>query len=465
MFLVFFNTMAFAQPSPFAGKWLGKLEVGVTLRLVFAISQHPDGSFSATMDSPDQMAFNIPCDTAIITGNTVHILLKAGNISYQGTLEQDTVIKGIFTQGRDFPLVLTKTEKAVAARHRPQDPVPPFPYKSEEVIYHSKNGALQYGATITIPPGKGPFPSALLITGSGPQDRDETLMGHRVFAVLADALTRNGFIVLRVDDRGVGKSTGDFAAATSADFADDARESFAYLLSRPEVNRKKAGLIGHSEGGMIAPMIAAGNKDISFVILLAGPGIPIRELMIDQNRALLESESISPEAIAAYLPLYRQIMNEVVATPDAAEAISHVNQFFDHWLATTDPAVIAELGMKDPEQVAAAKKSMVETFSGKWFRYFLSFDPAPYLEKLSCKVLALNGSRDIQVVAGPNLTGIREALKKSKAKQYQVKEIPGKNHLFQTCQTCRLGEYGELEETFSPDVLQEINDWLNKYVK
>lgn len=461
-----FSFAAFAQPlASYQGSWQGTLDVAGGLRIVFHIKENGSNGLTATADSPDQSAFGLKCDTTWVAAGLLTIEMHQLNASYAAKLVGDSVLDGTFKQGAEFPLVLKKTTTAPAARKRSQEPQPPFPYKSEDVEYDNASHTLHYGATITIPAGKGPFPAVLLITGSGPQNRDEEIMGHKPFAVLADALTRNGFVVLRVDDRGVGKSSGQFKDATSADFAVDARVSLRYLLSRPEVNRKKTGLIGHSEGGMIAPMVASTGKDIDFIILLAGPGIKIDSLMAEQNRAIFHQSGISERAIDAYIPLYRSAYKTILSTGDSAAAVLKVKDLFNQWARDTDPTLLKELRVGSPEAYEKIAGAMVKELQSKWYRYFITFDPTPYLEALHCKVLALNGEKDIQVIPASNLAGIETALKKSQSKIYTVKELPGLNHLFQTCKTCTVAEYGQLEETFSPIALEEINNWLNKNVK
>lgn len=452
----------YAQPaSKFSGTWEGTLNVGTQLRIVFHIQEKPGGTLWASADSPDQSAYGLKCDTSFINNNGITIEMHALRASFTGKLTSDTTIDGTFTQGIELPLSLKKVEQP-AERKRPQTPEPPFPYKSQEVEYDNAKTKLHYGATITIPQGKGPFPAAVLITGSGQQTRDEELFGHRLFAVIADHLTRKGFIVLRVDDRGIGKSTGNFKEATSADFAQDVHASVDYLLSRPEVDKKKLGLIGHSEGGMIAPVVATQRKDINFIVLLAGPGVPIMDLMAEQNAAILRSAGIKEEAIAVYTPLYRQMMQTIAS---GRTAMNDILPLVNEWLNKTDSSLVRALDLHQKENQQNMVATMVETMATPWFRYFISFVPANYLEKLNAKVLAINGARDLQVVAAQNLPGIEAALKKSKAKDYKVEAIDGLNHLFQTCKKCTLEEYAELEETFSPVALQIISDWLEKHVK
>lgn len=462
--LLTFCMNAFAQKNSYEGSWHGTLNVGIELRIVFHIKQE-NSVFISTADSPDQNAYGLICDTTIVSTDGIRIEMRKLNAIFSGRFTDDSTISGTFVQAKSSSLLLKKGAGTSAVRKRPQTPVSPFAYKSEEVEYDNADKTLRYGATITIPEGSGPFPAALLITGSGAQDRDEDIMGHKTFAVLADALTKNGFVVLRVDDRGVGKSSGNFADATSADFAIDAHTSLNYLLSRSEVNKKKTGMIGHSEGGLIAPIVATQRKDIDFLVLLAGPGVKITQLMSEQNAAILRSVGISEPAVNAYIPLYTKLMTIASTSPDSLTASTAATAAMQEWVVATDSGIVREIGFQSNEVRKTILTELLEGFAGKWFRYFLTFDPQPYLEKLNTKVLALNGEKDIQVIASSNLSGIESSLKKSKTKKYTVKTLQGLNHLFQTCKLCGIQEYGELEETFSPVALKEINDWLNKNVK
>ncbi len=459
-------TTAFAQ-NKFIGSWEGKLEVGVSLRLVFNVTVNNEGVYTATMDSPDQSAFGVPCETVTVNNNTITITLGKGSIKYEGTLENDNLINGTFTQGQSFQLVLTKKGSAAVAPtlNRPQTPKPPFTYTSEDVVYTNKDNSISYGATITIPEGKGTFPAAIIVSGSGAQNRDFDFFEHKFYAVLANALSNKGYIVLRVDDRGTGKTTGSFAEATTLDFANDAQAGLDYLLTRPEVNKKKLGIIGHSEGGIVAPLIAAERKDIDFIVLLAAPGVPVEELMLKQNHSILLQQGMNEQNLDAYLNLYKNLLRDVLTTTTVNGALQAGTKSMQQWLTTTDAAIVSSMGYNQPEAQEKIVTSLIKSFATPWGKYFFGFNPLPYLQKLQCKVLAINGDADIQVDADMNLNSIQTALAKSKAKQVTIKKIPGLNHLFQTCKTCTVQEYGQLEETFSPLALKEIIDWLNKAVK
>ncbi|MEP6464708.1 MAG: alpha/beta fold hydrolase [Parafilimonas sp.] len=454
----------------FSGIWNGTLNIAGQLHLVLHVTQLNDGTYSGTLDSPDQNATGIKCDSvqtiSDTSGNTLTFTIKKLHVSYTGKLLNDSTLSGTFTQGVNIPLDLFRSVAPYVAKPliRPQTPKPPFPYKSEEVIYNA-NG-LQYGGTITIPQGSGTFPAVLLITGSGQQDRDETIFGHKPFAVLADALTRDEFIVLRVDDRGIGNSTGNFATSTTADFATDVNASIDYLKTRHEVNDKKIGLLGHSEGGMIAPMVASQRKDIDFIVLMAAPGVKIIDLMAEQNAAIMRSAGIDSLFSEKYRLLYAQLITSIINAPDTATAKQNALQIIDNWKVNADSSDLHKLGFYLQTNNEDYINQLMAAFSSVWFKYFIQFDPQPYLTKLKkVKVLALNGSKDIQVVAWQNLPAVRNALQQGRTKNFDTKELPGLNHLFQTCNKCTVQEYGQLEETIAPVALQTITEWLNKNVK
>jgi hypothetical protein len=370
--------------------------------------------------------------------------------------------------GAAFPIEMKKSvisNATAAGQKRPQTPVPPFPYESKDVTYYNANHSIQFGATITKPFGTGPYPALLLLTGSGPQNRDEELFGHKPFAVLADDLTKRGFLVLRVDDRGVGQTTGDHRSATSRDFANDAKAGLAYLRSLPDVNKSKIGLLGHSEGGMIAQMVGAEENDLAFLVMLAAPGIPVTELMTLQNEAVLLSAGAPKEAVKDYLQLYRQLVSAIAFAP-ADQAGKLTTAILNNWIEKTPKEkVAATTGIRDE----ASKQKWAASFSQQvkhpWFHYFLQYNPDDYVKKIKAKVLALNGDKDVQVTASANLAGLRASLKKSSSPHYEVMALEGLNHLFQRCQTCTVQEYGELEETIAPAALEAIGAWLVKAVK
>lgn len=276
-----FASPAVSAPPDLAGIWQGVLKIGgIELRLVIKVSKTKDEQYTATLDSPDQGAKDIPASLVSFTNGDVKIEVKLISGVYAGKMSDDNTITGEWKQGpATLPLIMKRTDKAPEVPRRPQEPQKPFPYQAEEVTYDNLKAGIKLAGTLTTPQTGGPFPAAILISGSGPQDRDEALLGHKPFLVLADYLTRQGLAVLRFDDRGVGKSTGEFAKATSADFATDVLAGVEYLKTRKEIDSKKIGLIGHSEGGLIAPMVAAQSADAAFIVLMAGPGISGEEIL------------------------------------------------------------------------------------------------------------------------------------------------------------------------------------------
>jgi uncharacterized protein len=436
-----------AKPSDIDGAWMGTLEMGTTkLRVVFHIVNTADG-LTATLDSPDQGASGIP--TSSVTRNGASLKIEAKRIGgvFDGKIAADlSSIDGSWTQGGGtVPLVLKRMKDAAELEIKhPQVPVKPYPYHEEEVTYDNKVQNVTMAATLTIPQGKGPFPAVVLITGSGPQDRDESLLGHKPFLILSDYLTRHGIAVLRADDRGVGQSTGVFADATTADFATDTEAGVAFLKTRAEVNPHKIGLIGHSEGGVIAPMIAARNKDVAFIVMMAGTGVPGDEVLVAQLEAISIANGQTTEKAAKDAERQREILKLVETEKDPA-------------------ALEKEIKEKMPADAPEAQAGLqVGRLTSKWFQYFLTYDPAPALRKLTCQVLALNGSLDKQVLPDQNLPAIRKALEESGNKHFEIDELPGLNHLFQTAKTGSPAEYAQIEETMSPVALEKMASWIVK---
>ena len=449
------------QEKGIEGIWLGSLKVsGISLRIVFHITKAEDDSYKATMDSPDQGAKDIPVDKVTFVDNKVKIEMPNIQGVYDGTLSgEGTKLNGTWTQaGRVFPLDLEKTEKPVVI-NRPQEPKPPFPYNSEDVSYVNKTEGDTLAGTFTFPKEGGPFPAVLLITGSGPQNRNEELLGHKPFLVLSDYLTKQGIAVLRVDDRGVGKSTGDFKSATTADFVTDALAGVEFLKTRNEVNKKEIGLIGHSEGGMIAPMVAVESSDVAFIVLMAGPGLPGDSILLMQSSLISAAEGASPEDITKAEEVNRKIYQIIKTESDSVKAHNEITAIFEKYYDSLPDSEKAKTGDKN---TALKMLSRVET---PWFKYFIKYDPRPTLEKVKCPVLAIDGSKDLQVPPKEDLAAIKEALTKGGNKNFETIELKGLNHLFQTAKTGSPTEYNTIEETIAPIALKTIGDWILKITK
>jgi pimeloyl-ACP methyl ester carboxylesterase len=429
--------------SPVAGSWEGAVDAGaVKLRIGVVITVKPDGVLSATMDSPDQGAFDLPLSNVTFADGVLKFALVRANGAFEGRLNAaGTEIAGTWTQGMALPLVLKRVEK-ISRPNRPQEPKPPFPYVSEEIPIVNAPGMAVLAGTLTRPQGPGPFPAVILITGSGAQNRDEEIFGHKPFLVLADHLTRRGIAVLRYDDRGVGRSTGKFASATSEDFAGDAWAAWQALSTRPEIDAKRIGLLGHSEGGLIAPMLAAAHPEVAFVIMVGGPGVPGDQVMLAQSKAILKASGASDDAIAANTDLQKQI--------------------FTILREETSMARIAERLGAIPAGSKEASAALVKQSASPWMRFFVTYDPAPALAKVRCPVLALGAELDLQVLPGQNLPVIEAALKQGGNKDVTVVRLPGLNHLLQPARTGLPAEYAQIETTIAPAALDAISAWIRE---
>ncbi len=444
------------------GIWQGTLKFsGLELRIVFKISEDEHGELKCLMDSPDQSAKDIVVDSVFYSGGDLKLVVNIAHGYFQGKYNPDSIsLEGNWYQaGRSLPLVLKRIDKLEEA-NRPQEPKPPFPYKVEDVIYENQSAGIKLGGTLTMPQSGGPFPAVLLITGSGAQNRDEELFGHKPFLVIADYLTNLGIAVLRVDDRGVGESTGNFAAATTKDFATDVLAGVEYLKTRKEINPQEIGLIGHSEGGIIAPMVAIETNDVAFIVLMAGTGIPGDQLLLKQSELISKANGIPQSQIEKNNSLTKKLYEVIKAEPDSLKAAARLHKIFIDYISELDEKEKSEVG--DPEK---AFLNLKITLLRPWFRFFLSYNPVPTLEKVKCPVLAIDGEKDLQVPPKEDLDAIKAALEKGGNKNFEVKELPGLNHLFQTSETGSPTEYGKIEETISPIALQTMGDWILSIIK
>ncbi|WP_205793730.1 S9 family peptidase [Methanosarcina sp. MSH10X1] len=445
------------------GVWMGNLTVpgGLQLRMVFNISTNPDGSINASMDSPDQGASGIPVENVSYKNGNVSLDVKSIRGSFEGIYkENNDTIEGEWKQaGSAFPLVLNRTEKA-PDMHRPQDPVKPYPYTEEEVVYGNNEAGIKLAGTLTFPRSEGPFPAVILITGSGSQNRDEEILGHRPFLVLSDYLTRQGIAVLRVDDRGVGGSTGDSLQATTEDFAGDVLAGIEYLKSRKEIDPARIGLIGHSEGGIIAPIVAVQSPDVAFIVMMAGTGLTGEEIIYLQSGLINRAEGADNETIARNEALTGKIFSIVKQEQNNTVAEEEIRK-----LLKAEMANMSEEEKKLSGYSETNLDAQIEAILTPWMRFFLTYDPRPTLMEVKCPVLAINGEKDLQVPPEENLRAIEDALKAGGNKNYTVKEMPGLNHLFQTAQTGSPTEYAKIEETISPAALEFIGNWILEHTQ
>ena len=444
------------------GQWNGVLKVqGAQLRVVFNVTKTDDGALKSTMDSPDQGAQGIPTTTTSFENSTLKITLTSAGIEYIGTIGDDNIIVGTFKQaGHSFPMNLTKGVVEKEKTVRPQEPKKPYPYYSEDIAFDNKKAGITLAGTLTLPNKNGIFPVVILISGSGPQNRDEELLGHKPFLVISDFLTRNGIAVLRYDDRGTAQSKGDFKSATSTDFAADVESAIEYLKTRKEIDKKQIGLIGHSEGGLIAPMVANKSKDVAFIVLLAGTGLTGDQILLSQQRLIGKTSGVSDELLQESELINKKAFDVVKKSNSLAQLEVDLTNLLNQFLVDNPKTEIPQ-GMSSDDFV----KLQVTQVVNPWMQYFIKYDPSPALEKVKCPVLALGGEKDLQVPSKENLEAIKIALANGGNKNVTIKELPNLNHLFQESNTGSPNEYATIEQTFSPIALNEILKWIQAQTK
>lgn len=453
------GVQTFASEKNLAGIWQGTLKVqAIELRIVFHVTADSNGAFKSTMDSPDQGAKGIVVNSTTINNDSVTFGIDIINGKYEGTWQPgDSLITGTWKQGgASFPLDLHRVEEVQEVRHS-QEPKPPFPYDAENVSFENKSAGITLAGTFTKPKTGDRFTTVLLITGSGPQNRDEELLGHKPFLVLADYLTRRGIAVLRVDDRGVGQSTGVFGTATTVDLARDVQAGIDYLKSRKDVDTKKIGLIGHSEGGIIAPMVAANSNDVAFIVLMAGTSLTGEKILYMQDSLISLVMGQPLKEVEKDLSEKRALFSLLKEEQDTTKLRQELRSMIAETMA-------GDSSLTEERKEAVINATLTQTMS-PWFRFFLTYDPMPALEKVTCPVLALNGSKDLQVPAQENLAGMENAFTKSGNTRAVTKLLPGLNHLFQKADTGSPTEYARIEETINSEALKTIGDWIEEVTK
>jgi uncharacterized protein len=438
------------------GTWLGNLKIQtISLRIIFHINTDSVGAFTGTLDSPDQGATGIPLTG--VSYKDENVKFEVGSIKgyFEGKLNTDSMkLEGIWNQsGTSFPLTLDKTEKKIEEPKRPQEPKPPFPYNQEEVKFNNEGAGVTLAGTLTYPNSGGPFPAVVMVTGSGKQNRDEELLGHKPFLVIADYLTKRGIAVLRYDDRGAGGSTGNFSKATTKDFEGDAISAVEYLMKRNEVDHKKIGIIGHSEGGLIAPMAAVDCKDVSFIVLLAGPGISGENILLRQTELIMNAQG---DTLSERDKNFNKKVYDLLSTENDTTTIKNkLTKMFNDYYDKLSGEEKTQFGNKETE-ISNQLKLLVSP----WFRYFLKYNPFPVLKQVKVPVLAMSGEKDLQVPPKEDLEAITKALLEGGNNNFQINLLPGLNHLFQPAKTGSPMEYAKIETTFSPSALQILGDWI-----
>ncbi len=440
-------------PAPLVGNWEGTLKtMGIELRIVLHLKTK-EGQLTGNFDSLDQGAKGIPIDKLIFEDGTLTLKWPKLGAEFAGKLSPDgKTLKGEWKQsGLRIPTTFTKT-KQVKTDLRPQEPKPPFSYAAEEVRFDNPKAQITFGGTLTKPKQGGPFPAIVLLSGSGAQDRDETIFGHKPFWVLADHLTRNGIAVLRFDDRGVGDSGGDQKKTTMLDHAEDALAAVRYLKDRKDIDPKKIGLIGHSEGALLAALAAEQSNDVALIVMLAGNAIPGDELLYLQAGAILEASGVDEKTREKN----RAVQKAFIDLVRKKESPAKIEEAFARWLAEQ----LQEVPEDAKEAAEAQLRAEFRKVQTPWMRHFIDFDPQTTLRKIACPVLVLIGELDRQVPPDPNLQEARQALLAGGNTDVTVKELPKLNHLFQTAKTGTPQEYRKIEETFAPAALKEITTWI-----
>lgn len=453
--------LAQEQISP-QGIWIGKMEINenVQMTIAFEITKDEKNKYQALMHSIDQDAYDNPVDKITVENNNLTISVTPLDIVYKARIKTGEVMEGLITQGKNSPwkLNMKKVDYLPGVKaNRPQEPKRPFPYLEEKVTFTNDAGKVTLGGTFTRPHGEGLFPTAVLISGSGKTDRDATVFGHKYFLVLADQLTRAGYGVLRVDDRGTGESTGVFESATIVDLADDVVAGVKYLKTRSDVKKEQIGLIGHSLGAVKAPIAEAKSNDIAFVIMMAGATITLEEGIYEQTEAYY-SKMVSPEALKVNTEILKAAFETIRNEKDNGKALKKLGKRLEGLnpkVARLTPEELEFLNLSHPLQ-----PNKFKFFMSPSMRFDLFFDHSKSIQEMKSPVLILNGSLDLQVLPH-NFKNIEEALRKGGNEDFTGKIFQGKNHLFQNAVTGTPDEYGKIAETIAPDVIEYMVSWMD----
>ncbi len=465
--MVFKRMEGEVKPDKHIQSWKGTMDAGgKEFEFQFRVFEDSQGEKLVKLDSFSESATSIPADYEK-NGDEITITVPMTKAKFVGTLSDDEkTIDGNWLQaGGKFPLKLTSVpieESRELKLNRPQTPKAPFNYDASDfsVVVNSIDSKFPAGVeiagTMTSPKGAGPFPTVILISGSGPQDRDETIFEHKPFLVLADHLTKKGFVVIRFDERGVGESKGDFGTATTADFADDVEALVAWAKKQSKVDGKKIVLAGHSEGGLVAPMVASKIPDIAGIILLAGPGVSGSEIVMNQTRKIAAAAG-APERI---LEMQDKMLAKMMAHVESGDPVTdEFKKSLEDEFKDLSDEERAEFGAD-----GVAEKT-IAMMGSPWMSYFLTYDPSEALTKTSCPILSVIGGKDLQVDSGLNFPAIEAAVKAGKNPDFTQKKLPGLNHLFQKSETGSPSEYVQIEETMDASLLDAVTLWLEKRFK
>jgi pimeloyl-ACP methyl ester carboxylesterase len=456
-FLLIFVSIS-TQAQSVVGVWYGDLNVqGQVIGIILNISDD-SGTLSATIDIPMQGAKGLAADHVSFSDSSLAVKLSAFGIEYKGLLATNDLIKGNFMQaGLVLPLDFGKEIKE--APSKPQDPKKPYPYIEEHVTFQNSTDATKLAGTLTLPSKEGQYPAVILVSGSGPQNRDSEIMGHKPFLILADYFTKAGYAVLRYDDRGVANSQGVFSLSTMEDFASDAAAAFLFLKTHPNILADKIGIAGHSEGGAIAAIVAAEHKDLAFIISMAGPALPGDSILLLQKRLIESAAGVPEPTIDDGVNINRKMFN-IIKKNLEGDALHQA-------LETEYRQYLGQVGSPEGISVDREKqiKEFVATLTTPWLMGFVRYNPEYKLNQVRCPILAINGSKDLQVPSKENLAAIKKITHDSGNMRVTIQELAGLNHLFQECNTGAISEYATIQQTFSPTAMQLMVEWLQQIIK
>ncbi|NLL27962.1 MAG: prolyl oligopeptidase family serine peptidase [Bacteroidales bacterium] len=447
--------------SPIEGVWEGILKSGLNnFSITFRIKES-NNKLDVSMDIPQQMLLNFKHVKAEYTNDSLFISINSFNAKYNSAHKNDSLYGFWQQNGISLPLNMKKTSEYKALEiNRPQNPQPPFPYITEEVSFFNKKAKINLSGTLTIPDTTDVWPCVVLVSGSGAQNRDEEIAMHRPFAVIADYFSRNGIAVLRYDDRGTAKSKGNFATATTLDLSGDAASAVEYVKKHPYINKKNIGIVGHSEGGIIAVMQAAKNKSLNFIISMAGVAIPCTQLLVIQNDKILEGYGANDDLRDFFWNFNTAFYNLVLTEPDLENLKTEAYKLLEETSASLTEKQKKEFGLSK-----TFVNQMLIAASSPWMKYFLSIVPSEYIKKIKINALAINGSKDTQVPAEANIEAFKSYFINYKGKKNDTHIFKNLNHLFQPCKTGMPDEYAMIETTISPEVLEYMCKWIKSLEK
>lgn len=460
-FIILLNLTLSAQE--LQGYWQGQLNNELQkINMQFAFSYDSSrSSYIAYLTIPQQMIIRLKINKISVADDSIKINISNFAAKYHGKIfDNDSIIGNLYQSGMSLPLILYRiSEVDTFSFNRPQNPLPPFPYISKDVEFYNKKDKIKLAGTITIPDSISKHPAVVLISGSGPQDRDESLAFHKPFALIADRLTKAGIVVLRYDDRGVAKSEGNFSIATTFDFADDAKAAINWLKNQPFVDKNNIGVIGHSEGGIIAFYLASKEKNLKFAIALAGVTIPCDQLIALQTKKMMQLYDMPTQITEAYYNFYLQAL-QIIKTETNDKWKNILDSLFNANFNNLDSSLLSKYNID---------KSLINqltfSYNNIWLKTFINIDPSDYLKNLNCNTLALFGSKDVQVPAAENEEMFKQiAMCKKKSCVVESMTFEGLNHLFQHANTGSTEEYALIEETMSDDVLEKIINWIQKNI-